>query len=378
MTPPEPAAKPRRRARPAPIALVTDPAEAARAADLVYMTDDAPGITREKRGRGFSYRAPDGSPVRDAAVLARIAALAIPPGYREVWISPNPDSHVQATGRDERGRKQYRYHARWEAQREATKFDRMILFGEALPRLRAGLAADLARRGLPREKVLAAVVSLLGKTFIRIGSAEYARTNESYGLTTLKDEHARIDDGTVAFTFRGKSGKDHAVTLHDKRLARIVRGCQELPGQHLFQYLDENREPRAVTSADVNDYLRGLAGEAFTAKDFRTWGGTTLAVLACVALGECAAEPTAREARRVTTAVIREVAAKLGNTPSVCRKYYVHPAIAETYLAGKLLALYAAEAARGETPDAHDLEAAERVVLAVLRAARETAAPERA
>jgi DNA topoisomerase-1 len=355
------------------IRLITDPRAAAKAANLVYIADDTPGITRTRAGRGWTYTAPDGTRIRDRATLQRIRSLAIPPAYTDVWISPDPDGHIQATGRDEKGRKQYRYHPRWAQQREETKFARMLLFAQALPRMRARVEADLRRRGLPREKVLATVVALLGSTYIRVGNAEYARDNDSYGLTTLQDEHVQATPSALRFRFRGKSGKEHAVDLRDKRLARIVRQCQDLPGQHLFQYIGEDGQPHSITSSDVNAYIRAISSDeadadvAFTAKDFRTWGGTTLAVLACAEMGTCEGL-SQRDRKRRLASMIRSVAEQLGNTQAVCKKYYVHPAIAETYAGGTLLALFEQECARGESGDPYGLSPVERTVERVLSA----------
>lgn len=351
---------------------VSDPQAAAAAANLVYVSDADPGIRRKKASKGFRYLLPDGQPVKDKATLARIEALAIPPAYQTVWISLAADGHMQATGRDDKGRKQYRYHARWQEQRAGTKFERMILFGEALPALRQQLQADLRRHGLPREKVLAAVISLLGKTFIRVGNAEYARTNESYGLTTLQDDHADITGSLMTFTFRGKSGKDHDITLRDRRLAKVVRESQDLPGQHLFQYMDADKTVHAINSTDVNTYLHTISGQSFTAKDFRTWGGTTLAVRTCATL-EPADDLSDHAGKKQITRMLKAVAAELGNTPSVCRKYYVHPVVGEAYLAGRLLPMLDAETGVGETADPYDLDAAERVVIRLLRAVRDSA-----
>ena len=254
-----------------------DPVAAARAAGLRYTPDIGPGITRRRAGKGWSYIDPDGVVIRDAKELQRIRALVIPPAWTNVWINPNPRGHIQATGRDARGRKQYRYHAKWRATRDETKFSRMIAFGEALPRIRERVAADLELPGLPREKTLAIAVRLLDEALIRVGNAEYARENDSYGLTTLRDDHVDVSGSTVHFTFRGKSGKTHEIDVRDRRVARIISRMQDLPGQHLFQYLDADGEPHAIGSEDVNAYLQEIAGEAFTAKDFRTWGGTVLA-----------------------------------------------------------------------------------------------------
>ena len=330
----------RRYARDAPPSSVTpmsDPVEAARAAarasGLRYATDSRPGITRVRSGRGFSYRAPDGSTIADRQVRERIAALAIPPAWTEVWICPWPNGHLQATGRDARGRKQYRYHADWGSRRGAEKFDRVLEFARVLPRVRRRIDADLRKRGLPREKVLAAVVRLLELTLIRVGNDEYARLNRSFGLTTLRDRHATVQGDTIRFRFRSKSGVMHESGLRDRRLARIVRKCQDLPGQELFQYLDEQGEVRDVASDDVNDYLRDASGGDFTAKDVRTWAGTVLAYRALRALTPVEGEPAAR---RNLLDAIRVAADGLGNTPAVARGSYVHPAVAEAYLEGDL------------------------------------------
>jgi DNA topoisomerase-1 len=344
------------------IRLIVDPEAAAKAAKLVYVSDEEPGIQRVPSGKGFKYLAPDGKRIKDKDMLERIAALAIPPAYTDVWISPLEDGHIQATGRDAKGRKQYRYHPRWRDQRDETKFYRMILFGEALPEIRERIAHDLSLRGLPREKVLATVVQLLGTTFIRIGNPEYARNNESFGLTTLLDDHVEISGSTMHFEFRGKSGKEHAIDLRDKRLARLIKQCQDVPGQQLFQYVDAEGNPHSITSTDVNAYLREISGQDFTAKDFRTWGGTTLAVLAFAELGDPDAEA---DGKKYTVQMIKSVAAQLGNTQAVCRKYYVHPAVSEAYLAGKLLPLLAKAQAEGDL--LNELTPEERTVMALLR-----------
>ena len=313
-----------------------DPEEVARDAGLRYVSDRRAGITRRRAGRGWSYRAPDGTLVRDAKSLARIRALAIPPAWLDVWISPVISGHIQATGRDARGRKQYRYHPRWRHVRDEAKYDRTIAFAEALPAIRERVAADMGLRGLPRDKVLATIVRLLETTFIRVGNAEYARENRSFGLTTLRDGHAVIDGSEVRFKFRGKSGKDHKVGIQDRRLATIVRRCQELPGQELFQYIDEDGSIQDVTSTDVNEYLRQVTGQGFTAKDFRTWAGTVLAAQALQAL-EGTAGGTEREMRSNVVRAVEQVAQSLGNTPTVCRQCYVHPAIIDAYLDGAMV-----------------------------------------
>jgi DNA topoisomerase-1 len=317
-----------------------DPAPAARAAGLRYVSDSLPGITRRRAGKAFCYRAPDGQIIRDRAELARIRALAIPPAWTDVWISPRADGHLQATGRDARGRKQYRYHPDWRAVRDSAKFDRMLAFARALPGIRAQVGQDQARRGLPREKVLATVVHLLELTLSRVGNLEYVRANRSYGLTTLRDRHVAFEGARLTFEYRGKGGKLHRISLRDRRLARIVRSCQELPGQHLFQYLDEDGARQAVDSADVNAYLQEITGESFTAKDFRTWAATVLTSRALAALEVF---ETQAAAKRNLNRAIEQVAAELRNTPTICRKSYVHPEVVAAYLDGTLVQLLKAE-----------------------------------
>jgi DNA topoisomerase-1 len=331
-----------------------DPREDARAAGLRYVSDDRPGITRRRSGKGFSYRGPDGVLIRDRAELARIAAIVIPPAWTQVWICPNPKGHILATGRDARGRKQYRYHPDWRASRDATKFDRMLAFSGALPAIRARLADDLALRGLPREKVLAAVVSLIDETLIRVGNEEYARQNGSYGATTLRDEHVEVVGGKLRLSFRGKHGKEHEAAVDDPRLARVVRRCQDLPGEHLFGYLDDDGVAHAIDSGDVNDYLREVAGEDITVKDFRTWGGSVL----CHRLLRDAGLPDdEREARSMIVAAIKIVSTRLGNTPAVCRASYVHPLVLSEYLAGSPDDEPGDEPADGLHDDEHRLRA---------------------
>ncbi len=296
------------------------------------MCDDGPGIRRLRAAKRFRYVDERGRAVRDAKTLARIAALAIPPAWRDVWICASPNGHMQATGRDARGRKQYRYHARWREKRDETKYDKMILFGLSLPKIRARVDEDLGRAGLPREKILATVVRLLETTLIRVGNEEYARSNHSYGLTTLRARHVDVAGGKVRFEFRGKSGVRRAVSLHDRRLARIIRRCQDLPGHELFQYVDDDGGRRAIDSQDVNDYLRDITRQEITAKDFRTWSGTVLAAGALRAATQAGARPSKQAVMRC----IEEVAARLGNTKAVCRKCYVHPAVIDAYLDGSL------------------------------------------
>ena len=315
------------------IAVFVDPVESAQAAGLRYVTDDEPGIRRRKRGKGFTYADPQGRAVKDEKTLERIRKLAIPPAWTDVWICSRPNGHLQATGRDARGRKQYRYHADWREVRDETKFGRMIAFGEALPKLHERLEQDMSQRGLGREKVLATVVKLLETTLIRVGNKEYVKQNNSFGLTTLRDRHVDVDGSTLRFELRGKSGKEHAVEVQDRRLARIVKQCRDLPGQKLFQYLDENKERQSVSSEDVNAYLRETTGEDFTAKDFRTWGGTVLALSALLEVGACESE---REASKAVVEAVKRVAGQLGNRPAICRKYYVHPVVIQSFLEGTL------------------------------------------
>ena len=340
----------RRRTKPNPPA---DPAEVARSAALRYVSDARPGIARRASGTGFSYLAADGSAVRDEATLARIRALAIPPAWTDVWISPLPNGHIQATGRDARGRKQYRYHARWREVRDETKYERMRDFARALPRIRERVAADMSRQGLPREKLLALIVRLLETTRMRVGNEEYARTNGSFGLTTLQNQHLRIEGTTLRFRFTGKSGKTHDVRVSDRRLATLVRRVRDLPGQELFQYIGDDGEPHPIDSADVNAYLKEISGEEFTAKDFRTWTGTLLAVreLAASDADEAGAAPETKAAVKSAVArVVEAVASELGNTPAVCRKSYIHPTVLEAYGSAELRALWTKSWAR-ETPD---------------------------
>lgn len=347
-------------------AAAIDPRLSARRAGLRYSTDARPGIARRRAGRGFSYRGHDGRIVRDRSTLARIRALAIPPAWTDVWICPDPDGHLQATGRDDRGRKQYRYHARWRVRRDEQKFQRIIAVAQALPRIRRRCDRDLARRGLPRDKVLAAVVRLLELTLIRVGNDEYARLNRSFGLTTMRDRHARVRGSTVRFRFRGKSGQQHEVDVRDRRLAGIVGRCQELPGQELFQYVDEDGTIRDVASDDVNAYLRDAAGTEVTARDFRIWAGTVLAYRSLRAL-----EPTddERVARRNVVEAVRQSAGMLRNTPAVARQSYVHPGVLEAYLEGAIpRGRMPARARRSEAPRATGaLDADETALIELLR-----------
>jgi DNA topoisomerase-1 len=353
-----------RRTPPVAATLPSDAVEAARAAGLRYVRDDRPGLRRLGCGKGFRYLDPEGRPVRDADTLRRIRSLAIPPAWSNVWICDLPHGHLQATGRDDRGRKQYRYHSRWRAVRDETKYDRLIAFGQALPRLRARVEADLAQPGLPRSKVLATVVRLLETTLIRVGNEEYARSNGSFGLTTLRDRHVQVEGATVHFAFRGKSGVRHRIDVQDRRLAQIVRRCRDLPGQELFQYLDEEGVRHAVDSADVNEYLRETTGQEFTAKDFRTLAGT---ILAAKALQEFTAFDSQAQAKRNVVAAIEAVARRLGNTPAVCRKCYVHPAVVDAYLDGSLLRGLRQRVEQELSGGPHELSPEEAAVLAFLQ-----------
>ena len=310
-----------------------DPRQAAKAARLRYMTDAKPGITRVREGDGFAFRDVDGSTITDEETVARIRKLAIPPAYTDVWICRAANGHLQASGRDARGRKQYRYHAQWRQVRDEAKYARMLVFGRVLPRIRKRVDDDLARHGMPREKVLAAIVRLLETTLMRVGNEEYARTNKSFGLTTLRNRHVKVAGAKLTLDFKGKHGVDHHIDLSDRRLAAIVRRCQDMPGQDLFQYIDADGERHGVESDDVNDYLRDVSGEEVTAKDFRTWAGTNLAAMALRGLEAFDSQAAAK--KNVLRAV-ESVSRRLGNTPAICRKCYIHPAIFEGYLDGSL------------------------------------------
>ncbi len=342
---------------------LVDPVEAARSAGLRYVTDEQAGLRREPAKDGFSYLRPNGSEVRDEATLQRIRKLAVPPAWTEVWICPSPDGHLQATGRDARGRKQYRYHPRFREVREETKYGHMLEFAQALPGLRARVAQHMALRGLPREKVLATVVHLLETTLIRVGNDDYARENKSYGLTTLRDRHVEVDGSQLRFEFKGKSGKSWRLQVSNRRVAKVVRACQELPGQRLFQYHDENGEPREVTSSDVNDYLREISGRDITAKDFRTWAGT---VMAALALQEIERVDTQAAMKKNVRDAVERVAARLGNTPAICRKCYVHPEVFAAYAEGELL-LQVGRKAEKELRSENALKPEESAVLALLQ-----------
>jgi DNA topoisomerase-1 len=336
--------------------------EAAESAGLRYVSDEAPGIRRVRRGKRFSYIMPDGTPVRDAATLERIRKLAIPPAYEDVWICLKPNGHLQASGRDAKGRKQYRYHEQFRAVRDSTKYEHIVAFAEALPKVRATVAEHMALRGLPREKVLATIIHLLETTMIRVGNSRYAQDNKSYGLSTLQTRHVAVEGAELRFRFKGKSGKEWRLSIRNRRVARIVKAMQELPGQHLFQYLDDEGVQHEVTSGDVNRYLRDISGADITAKDFRTWTGT---VLAAVGFTEVGPAETATGANRNIRTVVDAVSSILGNTPTVCRKCYVHPAIIESYLAGTMR-LRVKAAAEDET-GAGQLSPEEQAVLRFLK-----------
>jgi DNA topoisomerase-1 len=344
--------------------LATDSVEAAEEAGLQYVSDNRPGYARTAKNGEFEYLDTQGKTIRDEPRLLRIKRLAIPPGWTDVWICPSPTGHIQATGRDARRRKQYRYHERWRELRDENKFGRLADFANALPKIRRRVARDMRLPGLPREKVLATVVRLLERTFIRIGNEEYARANKSFGLTTMKDRHVKVKGPRLRFRFRGKSGRQHEVDITDRRIAKIVSKCQDLPGQALFQYLSDQGEVRDITSQDVNDYLREITNENFTAKDFRTWAGTVLATIALNAQGEF---ETKKQAKANVKTAICAVAHFLGNTPAICRKCYVHPAIVEAYLAGRQVG--GLTEAIG-TPKSVNLRAVEVAVLKFLRAQR--------
>jgi DNA topoisomerase I len=350
--------------RPPRARIVTDPVASARLAGLRYVGAMGLGLRRRRAGRGFVYLDATGHRVRHMTTLRRIGALAIPPAWTDVWISASPHGHIQAVGRDARGRKQYRYHSRWRQVRDETKYSRMLAFARALPGIRARVERDLGRPGLARERVLATVVRLLEVTLIRVGNEEYARINGSFGLTTLRSRHVTVHGPEIRFSFRGKGGKPRAVGLRDQRLARIVRRLHELPGQEMFQYVDEDGRRQTIGSGDVNAYLREIAGEEFTAKDFRTWAGT---VLAALALAEVREFTTAREAKRNIVRAIERVAVHLGNTPVICRKSYVHPEVLQAYRDGVTIRALKAQTERTIGDGLPALGTKEGVVLELLQ-----------
>src|SRR3989440_7778291 len=335
---------------------------AAEQAGLQYDSDERPGYSRRAKGKDFEYFDTEGKLIRDEQRLYRIKRVAIPPAWTEVWICPSANGHIQATGRDARGRKQYRYHERWREVRDENKFDRLAQFAKALPNIRRRVARDLKLPGLPQQKVLATIVRLLERTFIRIGNEEYARDNKSFGLTTLKNRHVKVKGAQVVFRFRGKGGRQHELDVTDRRLAKVIAKCQDLPGQDLFQYLEGDGEVRDVTSQDVNEYLRQIAGEDFTAKDFRTWGGT---VLAAIALSKQEEVETKKQAKSNIKTAICAVAELLGNTPAVCRKCYIHPVIVDAYLTRTRIAGLNGARKGSVSPGLHS---AERAVLKFLGA----------
>jgi DNA topoisomerase-1 len=344
--------------------IVSDPVESAKAAGLRYVSDTTPGVRRKRAGKGFYYVDAEGKRVRDTETLARIKSLVIPPAWTGVWICPNPKGHLQVTGRDARGRKQSRYHPRWREVRDETKYERMIVFGAALPVIRERVEQDLALPGLPRARVLATIVRLMETTLIRIGNEEYARQNGSYGLTTLRNKHVDVDGSTVTFHFQGKSRVQHTVDITDRRLARIVQRCHDIPGYELFQYVDKDGTRHSVDSADVNEYLREISGQEFTAKDFRTWAGS---VLACEMLWDMEKFESETEARKNVVKAIKQVAARLGNTPSVCRKCYVHPVVLDCYMSGALLEGVKRRVAEQEEDEPAALRRQEEALLKLLR-----------
>jgi len=341
-----------------------DPELHAEEAGLRYITDDGPGVRRRRAGKGFTFIGPDGERITDADRIAWFKGLAIPPAWTDVWISPIRRGHIQATGRDARGRKQYRYHPKWREVRDEAKYGRLIDFARALPRIRRRTDRDLRRRGLPREKVLALVVRLLEATLIRVGNDEYARENRSFGLSTMRNRHVEVAGDEIRFAFRGKGGKEHEIDVRDRRLAALVRKCQELPGQELFQYVDVDGARRDVTSDDVNEYLREISGKQFTAKDFRTWAGT---VAASLALAEFLEVDDEAGRKKAIVGAIEDVAERLGNTPAVCRACYVHPDLLASYLDGTMVDALA-QRARGVGRGAHALRPEEAAVLGLLQA----------
>jgi len=342
----------------------SDPVKSAQQAGLRYVADTRPGIRREMGTLGFKYIGVNGRVIRNKAEITRINKLAIPPAWTGVWICPDPRGHIQATGRDAKGRKQYRYHPEWRICRDETKYDRMIAFADALPKIRRRTNADLAKPGLSRERVLATVVQLLEKSLIRVGNDEYAKKNRSFGLTTMRNKHVEVKGSTVKFEFKGKSGVRHSVDVNDKRLARVVRACQELPGQELFEYFDEDGTRCDVDSGDVNAYLKDITGRDFTAKDFRTWAGT---VLACTALQEFDPYESQAQAKKNVVQAIEAVAGVLGNTRAVCRKSYIHPAILDSYMDGTMLETLSRKAGAAVRKRLGKLRPDEHAALAILQ-----------
>jgi len=356
---------------------IVDPKDAAESVGLRYVSDGRPGIRRKKVGAGFNYVRPDSSKLTGPDALKRIKALAIPPAWTDVWICPSPDGHIQATGRDAKGRKQYRYHARFREVRESTKYERVVAFADALPSIRETVREHMALRGLPREKVLATVVHLLETTLIRVGNDDYARQNNSYGLTTLKNRHAAVEGNEVRFRFTGKGGKQWSLRVRDRRIAKIIKACQELPGQELLQYIDEQGNCQDVTSTDVNEYLKAITGKDITAKDFRTWAGT---VLAAMTLSELQSFDSAAQAKRNLRSAIEKVSARLGNTPTICRKCYIHPEVLNSYMDGNLVLEIKSQVESELRSAVEDMKPEEAAVLALLRGrlAKQAEEPEHA
>ena len=347
-----------------PVEAALNPELAAKQAQLRYGDDSAPGITRHKARNGFDYRLPDSAVVRDIDTLKRIRSLAIPPAWMNVWICLHSNGHLQATGRDARGRKQYRYHSRWREVRDEAKYNKLLIFTQVLPQLRARVEEDLKRPGLQRERVLAAIVRLMELTFFRVGNSEYAKANESFGLTTLRDRHVAIEGSRIHISFRGKSGKHHETDINDRRLARIVKSCRDLPGYELFQYMDVEGQRHTVGSAEVNEYLREITGEEITAKDFRTWAGTQLAA---EALREFEAFDSEAERKRAVVRAVEKVAKHLGNTPTICRRCYIHPAVLEGYFEGTMLQTLADNTRKYLAANIEGMSAEEAAVAAFLR-----------
>ena len=347
-----------------PVEAALDPEVAAKLAQLRYVDDASPGITRHKARNGLDYHLPDGALVRDIQILKRIRSLAIPPAWTNVWICLHSNGHLQATGRDARGRKQYRYHPRWREVRDEAKYTKLLIFTRVLPQLRARVEEDLKRPGLQRERVLAAIVRLMELTFFRVGNSEYAKSNKSFGLTTLRDRHVAIEGSRIHISFRGKSGKHHETDINDRRLARIVKDCRDLPGYELFQYLDDDGERHTVGSAEVNEYLREITGEEITAKDFRTWAGTQLAA---EALREFEAFDGEAERKRAVVRAVEKVAKHLGNTPTICRRCYIHPAVLDGYLDGTMLGALAENTRKYLAENVDGMSAEEAAVTAFLR-----------
>jgi DNA topoisomerase-1 len=350
--------------------LPTDPVQSAIIAGLRYVTDTGSGIMRRRAGRGFTFLDAHGRVLREKSHIQRIQSLAIPPAWNRVWICSSPNGHLQAVGYDVRGRKQYRYHPLYRQVRNHTKFSRMVDFGKSLPGIRKRVRADLTLPGLPREKVLATVVRLLETTCMRIGNVEYAKENESFGLTTLHDRHAKFGNGTVRFRFRGKSGLEHEVEIHDSRLAKIVKQCQDLPGYELFQYVADDGKPCVVDSSDVNSYLREITGQDFTAKDFRTWAGTVECALALEDIGPFASDT---EGKKNVVAAIKTAAKRLGNRPATCRNYYVHPAVLDSYMDGTLLPAMKGSKEHTSNSETAGLRREELCIMAVIEKRQQTA-----